>query len=108
MKTGYVPAGSRTTSAPRSALASWIAARNVQWPFAVAHWPLPGATSTPSSVVIIALLGATVTVGLFCWELRNIQTCDWLRDCAGVIEMQLGLARRPAPRRFLGIEIRKT
>ncbi|HXQ24587.1 MAG TPA: hypothetical protein VN812_23100 [Candidatus Acidoferrales bacterium] len=58
-------------------------------------------------IAIFSLLGATVTLGLFCWELRNIQTCRWLQDCAGVIAQRFGFPARPAPSKFVGIEIRK-
>ena len=58
-------------------------------------------------VVMLSLVGATVTLGLFCWELRNIQTCKWLRDCARVVERQFGLPLRPEPHKVFGVAIRK-
>ena len=30
-------------------------------------------------VVALALVAALITLGLFRWELRNIQNCSWLR-----------------------------
>ena len=37
-------------------------------------------------VVALALFAALVTLGLFRWELRNIQTCSWLRRRAEALE----------------------
>jgi hypothetical protein len=39
-----------------------------------------------SLVVTLALFAALVTLGLFRWELRNIQTCNWLKRRAQVLE----------------------
>ena len=71
----------------------------------VASWP---------TTVFASLFGATVTFALFRWELRNIQTCQWLRDRAKEIEqdelkLTVGpfLGRERAPR-VLGIEWGKT
>jgi len=41
------------------------------------------------AVAALALLGALVTVGLFRWELRNIQKCKWLIACAGDVEHEV-------------------
>lgn len=43
----------------------------------VASWP---------TTVFVALFGATVTFALFRWELRNIETCKWLRAQAERLE----------------------
>ena len=71
----------------------------------VASWP---------TTVFASLFGATITFALFRWELRNIQTCRWLRDRAASIEkdelkLTVGpfLGREKAPK-FLGIELGKT
>jgi hypothetical protein len=36
----------------------------------------------------IAAFGALITLGLFRWELRNIQTCKWLIDCGKTLEKE--------------------
>lgn len=46
-----MPAGTTTWSATMVAFASWIAARSVHSPTAVAQTPSPGAASGPSAVV---------------------------------------------------------
>jgi hypothetical protein len=58
----------------------------------------------PAGVVtLLALFAAAVTLGLFRWELRNIQTCSRLMRCADAIErieLREGNARgayRPLP-----------
>ncbi len=60
------------------------------------------------TISALAFLGAMVTLGLFCWELRNIQTCEWLRDCAKRIEGKFDLPSRPEAKRLLGVSLRKT
>jgi hypothetical protein len=45
----------------------------------VASWP---------TTVFVALFGATITFALYRWELRNIQTCKWLRDRAAELERE--------------------
>jgi hypothetical protein len=37
-------------------------------------------------VIALALLAALITLGLFRWELQNIQNCSWLRRLAEVLE----------------------
>jgi hypothetical protein len=71
----------------------------------VASWP---------TTVFVSLFGATITFALFRWELRNIQTCTWLKKRAEDIEQdELGLAlgpflKRDLPPRFLRINWGKT
>ena len=52
-------------------------------------------------VVALALFAALITLGLFRWELRNIQTCSWLRRRAEALEEALvatsGAPRQPKP-----------
>ena len=39
----------------------------------------------------LSLFAALVTLGLFRWELRNIQTCKWLRERADCLEQSVAL-----------------
>lgn len=52
-------------------------------------------------VVVLALFAALITLGLFRWELRNIQTCSWLRRRAEALEDALvkttGAPMQPKP-----------
>jgi hypothetical protein len=55
-------------------------------------------------VIFVALFGATVTFAIYRWEVRNIQTCNWLIARGADLEREeLGLAkgqfynRDPAP-----------
>jgi hypothetical protein len=41
------------------------------------------------AVIPLSLLGAIVTIGLFRWELRNIQRCLWLISRAAIIESDI-------------------
>src|SRR5262249_29448256 len=59
----YVPAGTMIISVPASALASWMAARSVQTPPAVAQMPSPGVASTASSVLLTENVAACATDG---------------------------------------------
>lgn len=56
-------------------------------------------------VAALALFAALVTLGLFRWELRNIQTCSWLRRRAEAVERVLAQATGapPQPRAPLGV-----
>ena len=38
------------------------------------------------AIYAIAAFGALVTLGLFRWELRNVQTCVWLIKCGAAFE----------------------
>lgn len=40
----------------------------------------------PDLVQLLALFAAAITLGLFRWELRNVQTCSWLIKSAYAIE----------------------
>jgi hypothetical protein len=57
-------------------------------------------------VVALALFAALITLGLFRWELRNIQTCSWLRRRAEALEQALmetsGAPRQPKPPLSIG------
>ncbi len=54
-----------------------------------------------SLVVALAMFAALITLGLFRWELRNIQTCSWLRRRAEALEETLvktsGAPAQPGP-----------
>lgn len=41
-------------------------------------------------VAPLALFGALISLGIFRWELRNIQTCNWLRERARQLEERCG------------------
>ena len=43
------------------------------------------------AVSLIALSLAVITFGLYIWERRNIQKCEWLIDRAAAIERKLGM-----------------
>ena len=43
-------------------------------------------TAAPWVVLALAMAGLGITFGLFRWELRNIQKCDWLIDRAAELE----------------------
>jgi hypothetical protein len=47
-------------------------------------------------VITLSLFAALITLGLFRWELRNIQTCSWLRRRAEAIERSI-VASAKAP-----------
>ena len=38
------------------------------------------------AIYAIGIFGGLITFGLFRWELRNIQTCDWLISCGAGLE----------------------
>jgi hypothetical protein len=42
----------------------------------------------PGVVVLLALFAAGITLGLFRWELRNVQTCRWLIKYVDALEAQ--------------------
>ena len=63
---------------------------------------------------LISLFGTMVTLGLFRWELRNIQNCKWLASRAAEMEKdEFGVTsgqfsgRDEAPRLF-GVRVGKT
>ena len=58
------------------------------------------------AIVMLSLFAASVTLGLFRWELRNIQTCSWLRRRAELLEnivvTEAQVPRQPLPPRGIG------
>jgi hypothetical protein len=42
----------------------------------------------PNLVVALSLFAGLVTLGLFRWELRNIQNCSWLLRCSEALEKE--------------------
>jgi hypothetical protein len=56
------------------------------------------------TITFVSGFAAIVTFGLFRWEMRNIQTCNWLRRRAKSIDG----APVSDPPRFLGISVGKT
>ena len=59
-----MPLGTLMMSRPGQALASWIAARSVQTPLAVAQAPLPGLASTSSTVLLTVKVSAAAGAAL--------------------------------------------
>src|SRR5687768_10622644 len=57
-------------------------------------------------VVALALLASLITLGLFRWELRNIQNCRWLRRRAEALEVAIftssGAPNQPNPPHKIG------
>jgi|ERR1700722_1475632 hypothetical protein len=54
-------------------------------------------------VVALALFAAMITLGLFRWELRNIQTCNWLLKRAEAMECDWSnLPKRPSAPHSIG------
>ncbi len=51
---------------------------------------LKAETQLSPLIYLVSLFAAIVTLALFCWERRNIQTCLWLRDRAADLEGQAG------------------
>jgi len=55
---------------------------------------------------MLSLFAALVTLGLFRWELRNIQTCSWLRRRAELLEnivvTEAQVPKQPLPPRGIG------
>jgi hypothetical protein len=45
------------------------------------------------AIYAIAAFGALITLGLFRWELRNIQNCVWLIDCGKALEETEGAGK---------------
>src|SRR5271169_2483923 len=41
------------------------------------------------AVLGLSLIGCAITIGLFAWELRNIQRCTWFISRAAKIERQM-------------------
>ena len=62
----------------------------------------PIAPQKADLVVGLALLAALVTLGLFRWELRNIQTCNWLKRRAEALERNMAIAKLPKPPTGIG------
>ncbi|HLQ78311.1 MAG TPA: hypothetical protein VK210_13210 [Terriglobia bacterium] len=46
-------------------------------------------------VTVLSLFAGGITLGLFRWELRNIQTCSWLIKYADALEKQALAAQSP-------------
>ena len=60
------------------------------------------------AIYVIGAFGALLTLGLFRWELRNVQTCLWLIKCGAALEETTNegkpgqFYRRPAPPMGIG------
>jgi hypothetical protein len=56
--------------------------------------------------VLLSLFAAVITLGLFRWELRNIQTCSWMRRRVEALEHAVVTAaeipRQPTPPQLVG------
>jgi hypothetical protein len=53
------------------------------------------------AAITLSLVGCVFTVGLFRWELRNIQKCDWFISRAARLERQI--FGGDGPHQFLGL-----
>jgi hypothetical protein len=66
----------------------------------------PISSGNADLVVALALLAALITLGLFRWELRNIQNCGWLRRRAEALEdaivTESGAPKQPKPPHRIG------
>ena len=51
---------------------------------------MKGEAPPSAAVYLLCLFAAAVSLALFCWELRNIQICTWLRDRAAELESASG------------------
>lgn len=68
------------------------------------------APPNPQTLILLSLFAATITLGLFRWELRNIQNCMWLIKYADQLEKKaLGRANvmdtyvpQPKPPQMIG------
>ena len=49
----------------------------------------PVAVEKAPLIITLSLFAALITLGLFRWELRNIQTCSWLRRRAEALERSI-------------------
>src|SRR6266487_1755543 len=49
----------------------------------------PVAVEKAPLIITLSLFAALITLGLFRWELRNIQTCSWLRSRAEALERSI-------------------
>jgi hypothetical protein len=67
--------------------------------------------SPPAALVtLLALFAGAITLGLFRWELRNVQTCSWLIEYADAVEQRALAAQgmreifrpRPGPPQRIG------
>ncbi len=47
---------------------------------------LKGEAGLSWMTILLSLVGAIVTFGLYRWEFRNIQICKWLQECADEME----------------------
>ena len=45
------------------------------------------------AIILLSLTAASIVFGLFKWELRNIQKCDWLIDRAATLEKEGGISQ---------------
>ena len=53
------------------------------------------------AVLLISIVASIVTFGLFKWEMRNVQKCDWLITRAAELERSFFNADTPAGRRVI-------
>lgn len=53
------------------------------------------------AVLLISIVASIVTFGLFKWEMRNVQKCDWLIARAAELERIFFCAQTPGERRVI-------
>lgn len=57
------------------------------------------AETSSVAVLLISIVASIVTFGLFKWEMRNVQKCDWLIARAAELEQSFFYAETPGGRR---------
>ena len=53
------------------------------------------------AVLLISIVASIITFGLFKWEMRNVQKCDWLIARAAELEHSFFSAKSPGERRVI-------
>lgn len=59
------------------------------------------ADTSSVAILLISIVASIVTFGLFKWELRNVQKCDWLIERAAEFERSYFYAEAPGEKRVI-------